>query len=218
MNIVKEDFKMKEAQLVVAVFDLSNSKHDKNLWENFLTPMIDEIRNTSTLADVADDERIKLTKLFYKKNGLDPSRYRPSSDSLLRRVIKEQGLYQISTLVDLNNYLSLKLRLPVGSYDLAKLQDKVSYKKAAEGETYEGIGKGMISIANFPVLCDSLGSFGSPISDSVRAMISLNTAEAMLVVYSFGESSDGLQGIKREVERAVSSIFGATEVKTTIIV
>ncbi|WP_176372785.1 MULTISPECIES: phenylalanine--tRNA ligase beta subunit-related protein [unclassified Enterococcus] len=88
----------------------------------------------------------------------------------------------------MNNYLSLKLYLPIGSYDLSKLNDDLSYLVASKGEEYEGIGKGMIKISNFPVLSDSLGPFGSPISDSTRAMISLETKKAMLVVYSFDES------------------------------
>ncbi|MGG5343855.1 B3/B4 domain-containing protein [Enterococcus sp. AZ192] len=218
MNIVKETSKLKKAQLVVSTFDLSNRKYDKNLWENFLTPMIAEIESTTTLEDILDNKRIKKTKLFYKGLGLDPSRHRPSSDSLLRRIVKGQGLYQINALVDLNNYLSLKLHLPIGSYDLSKLNDDLSYLVASKGEEYEGIGKGIIRISNFPVLSDSLGPFGSPISDSTRAMISLETKKAMLVVYSFDESPSGLQAIKSEVEQAINGIFGTTEIQTTIVV
>ncbi|GGD05257.1 hypothetical protein [Enterococcus wangshanyuanii] len=87
MNIVKETSKLKKAQLVVSTFDLCNRKYDKNLWENFLTPMIAEIESATTLEDILDNKRIKQTKLFYKGLGLDPSRHRPSSDSLLRRIV-----------------------------------------------------------------------------------------------------------------------------------
>lgn len=206
-----------KTKLVVTKVTLTNSKYDRNLWDYYLTPLITEIRKTQTLDSLRENERIKKTKLVYKSIGLDPSRYRPSSDSLLRRVIKGNKLYQINSLVDLNNYLSMKFQLPVGSYDLKYIDDSVTYRIGLAGESYQGIGKGVINIKNFPILSDGQGPFGSPISDSQRAMISEATTEALIVVYSFNQSISELQQIREEMIQIIQGVFFEVEIGEQLI-
>ena len=50
--------------------------------------------------------------------GKDPSRYRPSQEALLRRVMQGKGLFKINSVVDVNNLISLRSRHSLGSYDL----------------------------------------------------------------------------------------------------
>ena len=52
------------------------------------------------------------------------------------------------------------------------------------------IGKELINIANLPVLTDSIGSFGSPTSDSERAMITNNVNKILICIYSFSGKAD----------------------------
>ncbi|MHC5226858.1 B3/B4 domain-containing protein [Enterococcus sp. LJL99] len=196
-----------KANLIITEVTLSNSKYDTTLWDDSLEPLMNEIKETQTLETLRANKRIKETKVFYKSIGLDASRYRPSSDSLLRRVIKGNGLYQINTLVDLNNYLSMKFQLPVGSYDLEQLGDSVVYRVGQANESYQGIGKGLIIIENFPVLSDEQGPFGSPISDSQRAMISEKTTHALVIVYCFGQSFSEMQQISKETKQVIQNIF-----------
>ncbi len=102
-------------------------------------------------------------------------------------MIKGKGLYAVNNLVDLNNELSLRLHLPLGSYDLDQLETPLTYTVAPAGATYPGIGKAAIDLANGLVLKDAKGFFGSPTADSTRAMITENTTHALVVVYAFGE-------------------------------
>ncbi len=58
------------------------------------------------------DEVIKLKNILssrnaYKKLGKDPSRYRLSSESLVKRVVKGNDLYYVNNIVDINNLISL---------------------------------------------------------------------------------------------------------------
>jgi DNA/RNA-binding domain of Phe-tRNA-synthetase-like protein len=66
------------------------------------------------------------------------------------------------------------------------------------GETYKAIGKDEINIEYLPVFADTNGPFGSPTSDSERAMVRLDTAQAMLAIFSF----PGPQGLERRIIRA----------------
>src|SRR5262245_56300906 len=112
----------------------------------------------------------KIRSIFHRA-GVDPTRYRPSSESLLRRAVKGKGLYFINSVVDLVNYFSLKTLWPMGLYDAEKLTPPVTWRVRQEGESYEGIGRVRLNLAHFPLLVDREGPFGSPISDSMRTCV-----------------------------------------------
>src|SRR6266487_2974245 len=81
---------------------------------------------------------VKKIRAIFHRAGLDPTRYRPSSESLLRRAVKGKGLYFINSVVDLINYFSLKMLWPMGLYDADKLKPPVTWRIGRQGETYEG--------------------------------------------------------------------------------
>jgi DNA/RNA-binding domain of Phe-tRNA-synthetase-like protein len=128
----------------------------------------------------------------FRALGKDPSRYRPSSEALLRRIAQGKGLFNVNNLVDTNNLISLTSRLPAGAYDLARLdgafETGIDLRVGHDGETYEAIARGPFNLANLPVLCDGLGAFGSPTSDSARTMVTADCRNTLLVLYGFGEA------------------------------
>jgi DNA/RNA-binding domain of Phe-tRNA-synthetase-like protein len=121
---------------------------------------------------------------LYKALGLDPTKYRPANEALLRRALKGEALYRINTLVDALNLASLRFQLPFGLYDLAKIDPPVVLRKGLPGERYEGIRKGEVHVEGRPVLVDARGPFGNPTSDSARSMITLACTRALVVVYA----------------------------------
>lgn len=125
----------------------------------------------------------------YKALGKDPSRYRGSAEALLRRVLAGKGLYQVNTVVDINNLVSLESMLPAGSYDLGSVTSPIELRIGQPGEAYKGIGKDQINIESLPVFADAHGPFGSPTSDSERAMIRLESKEILMVIFSFAGAS-----------------------------
>jgi DNA/RNA-binding domain of Phe-tRNA-synthetase-like protein len=137
------------------------------------------------ILDAASHPEILATREAYKKLGKEPSRYRGSSEALVRRIVAGKGLYFINNLVDINNLVSLESFLPIGSYDLAKVDDSFVFRIGGAGEAYKGIGKDLINIADLPVFADVNGPFGSPTSDSERAMITENTSQFAMVLIAF---------------------------------
>src|SRR6266571_7801042 len=123
-------------------------------------------------------------RALYKALGLDPTKTRPSNEALLRRALKGEALYRINTLVDTLNLCSLRHQLPFGLYDRDKLQPPVRLRRGEPGESYEGIRKGAVNVEARPVLVDVAGPFGNPTSDSARTMITLETRNALVVVYA----------------------------------
>ncbi|WP_294180721.1 B3/4 domain-containing protein [uncultured Clostridium sp.] len=134
--------------------------------------------------------QIEAGRDLYKKLGKAPSKYRLSSEALIRRVLQGKGLYKVNNVVDINNLISLKSKFPAGSYNIKNIYSPISLSIGKEGEHYKGIGKALINISNLPVLTDSIGSFGSPTSDSERAMITDDVNEILLCIYSFSDRID----------------------------
>ena len=115
---------------------------------------------------------------MYRRIGLDPTKTRPSSEALLRRVRKGDRLPRINSLVDICNWCSLEFQLPYGLYDLATIEPPIDLRLGAEGEEYEGIRKDVVHVAGRMTLADARGPFGNPTSDSARSMVTPSTARA----------------------------------------
>lgn len=191
--------------------------------ENSSDSLLEEINSYCNLLtkeihieELSDLPRIKDGRETYKKLGKAPSKYRLSSEALIRRVLQGKGIYKINNIVDINNLISLKSKFPVGSYNIKNLHSPITLTIGKDGEQYKGIGKELINIANLPVLTDSIGSFGSPTSDSERAMITNNAIEILICIYSFSGKTDVeifLEYCKELLERYA----GGREIETLII-
>jgi DNA/RNA-binding domain of Phe-tRNA-synthetase-like protein len=139
---------------------------------------------------------VEEARRLYKALGLDPTKSRPSNESLLRRALKGEALYRINTLVDALNLCSLREQLPYGLYDLAHVAPPVVLRLGRSGEGYEGIRKGWINVEGRPTLVDAAGPFGNPTSDSGRTSIGLAARAALVVAYApFAFGADRLRRV-----------------------
>jgi len=134
----------------------------------------------------AEIEGLQAARRLYHAAGVDPTRTRPSSEALLRRVLKGQGLPRVSNAVDAGNELSLRLLLPIGLYDAAHIRGAAVLRLGREGEGYPGIRKEDVHLAGRLGLFDETGPFGSPTSDSPRTCVTDRTARLLLVVFAPG--------------------------------
>lgn len=121
---------------------------------------------------------------LYRRFGVDPTKVRPSSEALLRRIKKGESLPRINSLVDVANAMSVQLQVPVGLYDLGKVKgEELVIRLGAEGESYEGIGKEHVSVAGRICVADAAGPIGNPSSDSARTMITTDTEAAAWIYF-----------------------------------
>ncbi len=122
---------------------------------------------------------------LYKSVGLDPTKTRPSSEALLRRVLKGQDLYRVHPLVDLFNVASLSSLLPVGLYDESKIVgEKVTVQIGEPGWEFDGIRKATVHVDGRLCVVDESGPFGSPTSDSLRTSIEEKTSRALAIFFA----------------------------------
>ena len=139
---------------------------------------------------------------LYKSFGMDPSRHRPSSEALLRRVLKGKDLYRISNVVDSCNLASLEFLLPVGMYDLERVAGDVVLRTGLGGEEYSGIRKGEVHLTGRLGLFDEMGPFGSPTSDSARTCTSAGTKIVFAVIMATASYS------RHDMESHLSTFSG----------
>ncbi len=165
---------------------------------------------------VAEIPAIAAARQAFKALGKDPSRYRVSSEALIRRLDQGKALYRINTVVDINNLVSLHTAMAAGSYRVDALTPPLVFRKAEPGESYEAIGRGPFNLENLPVLADTQGPFGSPTSDSERSMITKDTEMVLMVIYGFGEA----KALSRSVDFAVeclTSYSTAEDIETAVV-
>jgi DNA/RNA-binding domain of Phe-tRNA-synthetase-like protein len=149
-------------------------------------------RQDAPLADAAAAMRtrpepvdiISAVRTMYKQVGIDPTKTRPSSEALLRRVRKGDALPRINSLVDVINWCSLESQLPFGLYDLDRVEGGVTLRLGRAGEEYAGIRKDVVHVAERLVLADDQGPFGNPTSDSARTMVTPATVRALVVIFA----------------------------------
>ena len=167
-----------EAQVV-------NTPYSKELWDE-IHAQEDRFRQELTTESLKDLPSIAATRRVYKACGKDPSRYRPASEQLIRRMLQGKELYQIDTLVDLINLASIAYGYSIGGFDADKfVGDTLTLGVGREGEPYEGIGRGMLNIAGLPVYRDAEGGVGTPTSDHERTKMTMATTHLMVLINGY---------------------------------
>lgn len=155
--------------------------HQPDLWRA-IGAVTADVRSGLTTDLVSGLPEIAAMRELYRSLGADPNRYRGSAEALLRRLTQGKDLYQVNTVVDINNLTSLASRHPVGSYDLDCVRGPVVFRLGCAGEVYRGIGKREVCLDGLPLFADGDGPFGSPTSDSERTMIRPDTSRISVVV------------------------------------
>lgn len=162
-----------------------NSEYCQELWDE-IHALEDRFRQELTTDSLKELTSIAATRRIYKACGKDPSRYRPASEQLIRRMLQGKELYQIDTLVDLVNLASIAYGYSIGGFDADKfIGDTLTLGIGREGEPYEGIGRGMLNIAGLPVYRDAEGGVGTPTSDHERTKMTLQTTHLVVLINGY---------------------------------
>lgn len=175
---------------------VKNSIYSEGLWEE-INAFTGELTSTTQLEDIKKQPVIAATREAYKRCGKDPGRYRPSAEALRRRLMRGIELYQIDTLVDLINLVSLRTGHSIGGFDADKIQGyRLELGIGKAGELFEGIGRGELNIEGLPVYRDAVGGIGTPTSDNERTKMGLETTHILAIVNGY----NGTEGLKDAAE------------------
>lgn len=172
-----------EAQVV-------NTPYCQELWDE-IHEWGEKYKATLTTESLKEMSGIAATRKVYRACGKDPSRYRPASEALIRRMLQGKTLYQIDTLVDLVNLASIAYGYSIGGFDADKFEgNTLTLGVGKAGEPYEGIGRGTINIEGLPVYRDQIGGVGTPTSDNERTKMELKTTHLVVLINGYDGSED----------------------------
>ncbi len=168
---------------MVTIQGVSVSERNDRLWSH-IEALCQRQASEFTLERLAENAQIAAVRGLQKSFGFDPTRYRPSSEALLRRVLKGQGLHQVNSAVDVNNLCSLEWLLPMCIYDLRNVKGQARVRIGEPGEEYPGIGRQMFQAENKVIIADESGNMGSTVSDSERTKVTTATTDILLAIYA----------------------------------
>lgn len=189
-----------------------NTAYNEELWKkiNEFTVRYREMYTTDSIKDMTT---IHVTREAYKKCGKDPSRYRPSGEALCRRILRGISLYQIDTLVDLINLVSIRFGYSIGGFDADKIVgDALVLGIGKAGEPYEGIGRGELNIEGMPVYRDAVGGIGTPTSDNERTKLELGTTHLLTIINGYS-GKEGLRDAADYMIELLKEFASAEDIK-----
>lgn len=182
--------------------EVTNTPFSSGLW-NEINTFTEKLTSATTLDDIKLQPAIAATRQAYKRCGKDPGRYRPSAEALRRRLMRGIPLYQIDTLVDLINLVSLRTGYSIGGFDADKINgSRLELGIGKADEPFEAIGRGLLNIEGLPVYRDRTGGIGTPTSDEERTKMDLNTSHILAVINGYS-GKDGLLQAANMIQQLV---------------
>lgn len=165
----------------------------------------------------ADIPGVAETRALFHQLDIDPTKTRPSSEALLRRVLQGKGLPRVNLAVDVCNLCSLEHQLPLGLYDRDLVRGAIRVRAGREGEGYAGIRKQRVNLTGRLLLADDDGPFGAPTSDSARTAVSARTRRLLVVLFCPTERADrhlsaALEHLSNRLTRHCSASVTAVQV------
>ena len=162
-----------------------NTPYCWELWQE-IEELGEKYRRELTTESLKEMTSIAATRSVYRACGKDPSRYRPASEALIRRMLQGKTLYQRDTLVDLVNLASIAYGYSIGGFDADRfVGDTLTLGVGRAGEPYEGIGRGLLNIEGLPVYRDAEGGVGTPTSDHERTKMTIDTRHLVVLINGY---------------------------------
>ena len=205
-----------EIRLGVISYNARVCEKCDDLWLFMQQNTLKTVRGRLADAPVSEYANIAEARAAYRAFGQDPTRYRVSSEALLRRIGQGKPLYQINSIVDTCNMISLESGFSVGSYDESRITGNVELRLGRRDESYEGIGRGTVKVERLPLLADPASPFGGTTCDSIRAMITPGDKSITTVIYSFSANND-LEIYLLKALGWLEKFAGAKDLKSNIV-
>lgn len=180
--------------------------------EAYKAESVGHLRESLQIASLKDEPRLRAYRDFFWRMGVDPTKIRPASEALLRRVLRGRDLPRINTLVDTYNLVSMSTRVALAAFDSTTIQGDFTMRFAREGEPFLGIGmKEPKALRGKEVVVeDALGPVAVyPYRDADRTKVTPETQAAVIMVCGVpGIDETALSETSRETVELVTRFCG----------
>ena len=139
---IDTEVKAKYAGLDVLTCRVANVVVEKkNLeLESFKEEVIKEVKGKYTLDSLKDVPTFRAYRDFFWRAGIDPTKNRPAAEALIRRILRDNPIPNINTIVDAYNLASIKTEIALAALDIQELHGNLVMRFASRGEKFLGIG------------------------------------------------------------------------------
>ena len=212
--VVSDEIRAKAPALRVLQIEaeIENPDTPQALWAE-LEALAADVHGRYAMEMVNKRPAIAATRTAYKACGKEPNRYRPSSEALMRRMVKGLELYRTAAVIDLINLLSVACGHSIGGFDADRIDgDIVTLGIGREGEPYEAIGRGPLNIAGMP----NTGGIGTPTSDNERTKLSPSTRRLLMIVNMYGDEMP-VADIEALARRLLVTYASAKNIQTRLL-
>jgi DNA/RNA-binding domain of Phe-tRNA-synthetase-like protein len=185
---------------LVGVRDVVVREREPRL-DAFVDVVIGEFRERLRLESLKDEPALRAYRDFYWRVGIDPTKTRPASEALLRRVLQGKELPRINTLVDAYNLASMRTHVAIAAFDAARVSGDLMMRLARPGETFLGIGmeRPVVLVGREVVVQDERALVAIyPYRDADATKVTLATKDTVFMTC-------GVPGISEEVLRVADA-------------
>lgn len=176
--------KLPELRLGILVYEISVTESSEPLKAEMIEAF-QSFKDRVTTAEISKMPNVLKSRMGYRALGKDPTKYRVSSEKLMRRITRGEGVDFINNIVDLSNLISVVSMNSIGTYDYDKIHGPVLFTSGQTGETYLNIGGQEMNLENLPILKDAQKPFGSTTADSKITSVDENTQKILMNIISF---------------------------------
>ena len=181
-TLLKNNIQISIAAMEITDFNITSDIYDLN---PILSDIKSELKSKYTINNIKEDPIIaKYRKFYWNQLNIDPTKIRPASEALIRRILKNQKIPKISSFVDAYNWASAASLIPMGAYDIDTFDYPVIFRLTAKNEKFTPIGKeAKVLPPNTLTISDKNGEILSqyPYRDSKLSMVTKNSKNIILI-------------------------------------
>ncbi len=197
-----------ELKLVIISCEVQNSETSDSFW-NEMEVELQKIKQRYSIEEINKRPEIAATRKAYKIFGKDPNRYRPSSEALCRRILRDIPIYKVGMLVDIINLVSIRSGFSIGGFDVEKIKGNVELGVGTCEDEFEAIGRGILNVEGLPLYRDEIGGIGTPTSDHERTKITDATTKLLMIINGYS----GKSGLEEAVAHSKELLQKYAEMK-----
>ncbi len=199
MQLVIDDAIRTRFELYIGLAEIADVSPGTGSIETEISAVEAALRAQYEPSALKDIRTLRLQRDFFWHMGIDPTKVRPASEALLRRILTGRGLPRISPIVDAYNLASVQTLLTFSVFDLRRIVPPLMLRFAHAGEMVRLIGDRLKSLKGKEiVLCDSEKILSVYVhGDTEQTKVTASTKDLLLVAY-------GIPGIsKSELDRGM---------------
>ncbi len=190
--------------------------------DKYIQIINDDIQEMLSPSYAYPDNMQKGIRSLLKTFGFHPSgRSRPASEYLFKDLINRGSFNYINNIVDINNHISLKYKLPISVFDLDKSGFNLCLRVGQESEEYVFNKEGQILSLKKLLLVAKTNAeaIGTPVKDSQATKVFEPTKNIAFFIYTSSNitSKDDMNKILDEIGKYLLEEASAKDISTSVL-